>query len=276
MSEPYGAHEAGIAYISEASYGQTPATPDMIQVITADNVEPAVSPSLIKVRGIGSRDIQFIRKGLRLVDVKLSYALQNIQLLDFIETLGSMSLEVWYEKVGGIISLLHKGCRMDRAEVQCSIEDVIKANVNLIGQDLTVGTAKIGNSYTPWSENPVAFYESYVKKQAAMLERVTDWKFVIENHLKRVPVIRTTNGNLLKFLQERHRTITGEVTFEFETKEEYDDVINDTAFTLEIGLGSSNKAVFSDCKWDTVGSPTRIEDLVALKAPFTAKSVAIS
>jgi len=276
MSEPYGAHEAGIAYISEATYGQTPATPDMIQVITADNVEPAVSPSLIKVRGIGSRDIQFIRKGLRLVDVKLGYALQNIELLDFIETLGPMSLEVWYEKAGGVISLLHKGCRMDRTEVQCSIEDVIKADVSLIGQNLVVGTAKIGNTYTPWSENPVAFYESYVKKQAATLERVTDWKFVIENHLKRVPVIRTTDGNLLKFLQERHRTITGEVTFEFETKEEYDDVINDTAFTLEIGLGSTNKAVFSDCKWDTVSSPTRIEDLVALKAPFTAKSVTIS
>jgi hypothetical protein len=276
MSEPYGAHEAGIAYISESSYGETPATPDMIEILTAENIDPAVNPSLIKVRGIGNRDIQFIRKGLRLVDVKFSYALQNIQLLNFISTLGSMSLEVWYEKAGGIISLLHKGCRMDRAEVQCSVEDVIKADVSLIGQNLVVGTAKIGNSYTPWSDNPVAFYESYVKKQAATLERVTDWKFAIENHLKRVPVIRTTNGNLLKFLQKRHRSVTGEVTFEFETKEEYDDVINDTAFTLEFGLGSTNKAVFTDCKWDNVGSPTRIEDLVALKAPFTAKSVTIS
>ena len=276
MSEPYGAHEAGIAYISEANYGETPATPDMIEIITAENVEPAISPGLIKVRGIGSRDYQFIRKGLRQVDVKLSYALQNILLLDFIETLGSVSLEVWYAKTGGTVSLNHKGCRMDQATVQCSVEDVIKADVAFIGQDLAVGTAKIGNSYTPWSENPVAFYESYVKKQAATLERVTDWKFVIENNLKRVPVIRTTSGNLLKYLQERHRTLTGEITFEFETKEEYDDVINDTAFTLEIGLGSTNKAVFTDCKWDLVSSPTRIEDLVALKAPFTAKGVTIS
>jgi len=276
MSEPYGAHEGGIAYISESNYGETPATPDMIEIITAENVEPAISPSLIKVRGIGSRDPQFIRKGLRKVDVKLSYALQNILLLDFVQTLGSMSLEVWYYKTGGTVSLLHKGCRMDRATVQCSIEDVIKADVDIVGQDLAVGTAKIGNSYTPWSENPVAFYESYVKKQAATLERVTDWKFVIENHLKRVPVIRTTTGYLLKYLQERHRTLSGEITFEFETKEEYDDIINDTAFTLEIGLGSTNKAVFTDCKWDLVTSPMHIEDLVALKAPFTAKGVTIS
>ena len=276
MSEPYGAHEGGIAYISESSYGETPETPDMIEIITAENVEPAISPSLIKVRGIGSRDLQYIRKGLRLVDVKLSYAMQNILLLDFIETLGSMSLEVWYYKTGGTVSLLHKGSRMDRVEVLCSVEDVIKANADLIGQNLVVGTAKIGNSYTPWSEDPVAFYESYVKKQTTTLERVTDWKFVIENHLKRVPVIRTTDGDLLKFLQERHRTISGEITFEFETKEEYDDVVNDTAFTLEIGLGNTNKAVFTDCKWDIVTSPTRIEDLVALKAPFTAKGVTIS
>jgi len=276
MSEPYGAHEGGIAYISESSYGETPATPDMIEIITAENVEPAISPSLIKVRGIGSRDLQYIRKGLRLVDIKLSYTMQNILLLDFIETLGSMSLEVWYYKTGGTVSLLHKGCRMDRVEVLCSVEDVIKANADLIGQNLVVGTAKIGNSYTPWSEDPVPFYESYVKKQTTILERVTDWKFVIENHLKRVPVIRTTSGDLLKFLQERHRTISGELTCEFETKEEYDDVISDTAFTLEIGLGSTNKAVFTDCKWDIVSSPTRIEDLVALKAPFTAKSVTIS
>lgn len=105
MREPYGAHEAGIAYISESSYGETPATPDMIEILTAENVDPAVSPSLIKIRSIGSRDVQFIRKGLRLVDIKFGYALQNIELLNFIATLGSMSLEVWYEKTGSIISL---------------------------------------------------------------------------------------------------------------------------------------------------------------------------
>lgn len=72
MSEPYGAHEAGLAYISESSYGQTPATPDMIEIITAENVEPTINPGLIKVRGIGSRDLHYIRKGLRHVDVKLA------------------------------------------------------------------------------------------------------------------------------------------------------------------------------------------------------------
>jgi hypothetical protein len=275
MSEPYGGHEAKLAYVSEANYGVTPATPAMIQ-ITAENVEPAIDPSLIEVRGIGSRDLAFIRKGLRLVNLKFAYYLQNITELNLAISLASISAEVFYEKTSGIISLLHKGCIMDKATVECAVEGLAKVNAECIGQDLTVGTAKVGTSYTPWSDSPVAFYESYVKKQTIVLERVTAWKFTVENHLKRVPVIRSTNGQLLKYLMERHRSITGEIEFEFEVKEEYDDVVNDTAFTLEIGLGGTNKATFTDCKWKNVGSPTRIEDLIALKAPFVAKSVAIA
>jgi len=121
------------------------------------------------------------------------------------------------------------------------------------------------------NEGAVAWYESYVKKATTTLERVSDFNFVIANNLKRVPVIRTTTGYLLKYLTERHRVLSGEVTFDFESKEEFDDVINDTEFTLEFGLGSTNKAVFSNCKWENVSTPTRIEDLVALKAPFVAK-----
>jgi len=49
------------------------------------------------------------------------------------------------------------------------------------------------------------------------------------------------------------------------------DVINDTEFNLEFGLGGSNKAVFTGCKWENMATPTRIEDLIALKAGFVAK-----
>ena len=120
------------------------------------------------------------------------------------------------------------------------------------------------------------FYESYIKKGTVALDRVTDWKFTIENNLKQVPVIRTPNGNILKYLPHRHRDLTGEVVFEFESKEEFDDVVNDAEFTVEFGLGGSHKAVFSNCKWENIAAPTRVEELVSLKAAFIAKTVAIS
>jgi len=281
----YGAHEAKIYYVQESTYGVTPTNPSMLGIATVENVEPALDPGLIKVRGIGSRDLNTIRRGLRQVGLKVTYALPSdasINFLQHIQTLNSLSIEVFYEKTSGIIDLLHKGCRMDKVTVECSIEDVVKATAELIGQDLAVGTTKIsGATYADYS-GAVPFYDSYVQRGAGdgsgltTVERATDWKFSIENNLKRVPVIRSTSGHLLKYLQERHRILTGELTFEFESKQEYDDVINDSEFSLKFGLGGTNSALFKYCKWEKVGTPTKIEDLVSLKAPFVARDIVIS
>jgi hypothetical protein len=275
----YGAHEAKAYYAVESTYGVTPTNPSMTGLATAENVEPDLNPGLIKVRGTGSRDLQTIRKGLRQVGLKIGYNLPSASPIDFLlhaQTLNSLTMEVVYEKTTGIIDLIYTGCRFNSLTVECSVEDLLKATVELIGQDVAVGTAKISGATYADHSGAVPYYESYVKQDTTTLEHVTDFRFTLENNLKRVPVIRTTNGHLLKYLPERHRNCTGEVTFDFESKDEFDDVINDEAFTLEFGLGGSNKAVFTDCKWDTVTSPTRIEDLVTVKAPFTAKSVTIS
>ncbi|MEM3579518.1 MAG: hypothetical protein QXL54_04790, partial [Candidatus Bathyarchaeia archaeon] len=108
------------------------------------------------------------------------------------------------------------------------------------------------------------------------VERITEWKFSIENNLKQVLVIRSTNGEILKFLPARHRNLTGELIFEFESKQEYDDVVNDGEFSLKFGLGGTNSALFKYCKWENVSTPTKIEDLVSLKASFVARDVVIS
>jgi hypothetical protein len=280
MVETYGAHETRVYYVEETAYGQTPTNPTMLG-IPAENVDPSLDPSLIKVRGIGSIDLQAVKKGLRSVSLKISYPLPSEAPINFLqwakaELNKSLSIQVLYYKgtfasATDIISLLYMGCKFHKLTVECSIEDVVKATAELIGQDLAVGTGKIsGATYSDYA-GVVPFYESYVKKGASALDRVTDWKFTIENNLKQVPVIRTTSGHLLKYLPYRHRNLTGEITFEFESKEEFDDVINDASFDLEFGLGGSNKAVFSGCKWENIAAPTRIEDLVSCKASFVAK-----
>ncbi len=281
----YGAHEARIYYVQEATYGVTPTNPSMLGIATAENVEPTLDPRLVKVRGIGSRDLQVVRRGLRQIDLNVAYALPSdapINFLQHVQTLNSLSIEVFYEKTSGIIDLLHKGCRMNKVTVECSIEDIVKANAELIGQDLAVDTSKItGATYADYS-GVVPFHESYVQRGSAdgsdltAIERVTDWKFTVENNLKRVPVIRSTNGHLLKYLQERHRTLNGELTLAFENKQEHDDIINDTDFSLKFGLGETNSALFKYCKWERVTTPTKIEDLVSLKAPFIARDLIIS
>lgn len=280
MVETYGAHETRIYYVEEATYGQTPPNPAMLG-IPAENVEPAINPSNIKVRGVGNVDLQAVKKGLRSVTLKVVYPLPSDAPINFLqyakaELNKSLSIQVLYYKgtfasAIDIISLLYTGCKFHKLTVECSIEDVVKATAELIGQNLTVGTSKIaGATYADYA-GAVPFYESYVKKGATTLDRVTDWKFAIENNLKAVPVIHTTSGYLLKYLPYRHRNLTGELSFEFESKEEFEDVINDASFDLEFGLGGSNKAVFSGCKWENVAAPTRVEDLVTCKIGFVAK-----
>ena len=285
MVETYGAHETRVYYFEETAYGQTPTNPNMLG-IPAESVDPSLDLSLIKVRGIGSIDLQAVKKGLRSVSLKISYPLPSEAPINFLqwakaELNKSLSIQVLYYKgtfasATDIISLLYMGCKFHKLTVECSIEDVVKATAELIGQDLAVGTSKIsGATYADYT-GAVPFYESYVKKGASTLDRVTDWKFTIENNLKRVPVIRASNGHLLKYLPPRSRELSGELVCDFETKTELDDILNDTEFTLEFGLGATNKAVFSNCKWDSNVLTARIDELVAQRLPFTAKTLTIS
>jgi hypothetical protein len=285
MPQTYGSHESRIYYAEESSYGETPQNPAMLG-IPAESIEPQINPNNIKVRGVGSIDLQAIKKGQRAASIKVAFPLSSDAPLSFlqyakVELNKSLSVQVLYYKgifsaATDILSLLYTGCKFQSATVECSIDDVVKANVELLGQNLTASTAKIsGATYADYA-GAVPFYESYIKKDSSTLDRVTDWKFTIQNNLKAVPVIRSSNGNILKYLPNRHRNLTGEVTFEFESTEEFADIINDAEFDLEFGLGGSTKAVFSDCKWETASIPTKIEDLVSLKASFVAKTVSIS
>jgi len=281
---PYGSHEAKIYYVQETNYGETPANPSMLG-IRAETVEPAVTPNLIKVRGVGSRDLQATCRGLRQVALKIAYPLPSdapISFLQHTQTLNSLSIEVFYEKASGIVDLLHKGCRVDKATVECSVEEVVKADVELLGQNVVVGVSKTaGAQYADYS-GAVPYYDSVVQRGAGdgsgltAVERVTDWKFTVENNLRHVPVIRSTDGYLLKYLPARHRNLTGDLTFEFESKQEFDDVIDDSEFSLKFGLGGTNSALFKYCKWENVSTPTRVEDLVSLKATFVARDLIIS
>jgi len=285
LPETYSAHESQVYYVDETAYGQTPTNPSMLSV-PAESIEPSVNPSNIKLRGVGSVDLQAIKKGLRAPSLKISYLVPSDAPINFLqyarnELDKSLSIQLLYYKgvfasATDVISLLYTGCKFQKLTVECSIEDVLKANAELLAQNLSAGTAKItGATYADYT-GAVPFYESYIKKDAATLDRVTDWKFTIENNLKQVPVIRTSNGNILKYLPHRHRNLTGEVVFEFESKEEFDNVINDTEFSLEFGLGGTCKAVFSNCKWENVAAPTRVEELVSLKAEFVAKTFTIT
>jgi len=272
----FGGHEAHVYFVEETTYGETPTSPEMYAIGIVEEIEQTLNPSLIKIRGIGSRDLQFLRRGLRQANLKILYYLQNINFLQHVSTLTSMSMEVFYEKTSSVVSLLYKGCRIDKLSVKASAEETVRITADVVGQDLSVGTAKIGSSYGDYSDPPLMWYETYIKKNGTTFEKATDYTFTIANNLRRTTVIRSTNGHLLKYLPERHRDLTGEIICDFEDKAELDEVLGDTEFNLEFGLGSGHKAVFSGCKWDSNTLRNRVDELVAQKLLFTAKTVTIT
>lgn len=289
MVDTYGAHECRVYFVQETSYGEIPSNPSMVGV-NSEGLEPALNHGLIELRGIGSRDLQALNRGLRGAQLKISHVVPSDAPIAFIQHAGilnSLSVQVLYYKglfssATDILSFLYKGCRIDKLTVECSVEDFVKATVELIGQDVETGTAKISGANYADYVGCVPFHSSYVQKGDASggnlttIERITDWKVTIENNLAAVPVIRSSNGHLLKYLVAKHRKLHGEITFEFEDKIEFDECLSNAEFSLKFGVGGSNSLLFKYCKWDETSLPTRLEDLVALKARFIARDVVIS
>jgi len=275
-STVYTGEESRAYYVEEATFGTTPTNPAMLCIGVIQEIEPAVDPKNIVLRGIGSRNVKAIRKGLRHIDLKIVYTPQNWNFFNYARSLKSTSIEVYFEKTSGIISLNHKGCKVDRAKVDVSIEDPIKVTMDLIGQDVAVGTAKIGANYeTEPSTNPLTGSDCSISKAGVEITRFSDFGFEIGNNLKRQPVIRATTPYLIKSLPERHEVLQGSIRADFESKAELDDILGDTEFTLLFNIGGTNFS-FTGCKWKSSRLPTKIEDTVAQTLEWEAKGLTIS
>jgi len=107
-STVYTGEEAKAYYVEETTYGVTPTNPAMLNIGIIQDVEPALDPRNIVIRGIGSRNVKAIRKGLRHIDLKINYTPQNWNFFNYVRSLKAISVEVFYEKTIGIVSLNHK------------------------------------------------------------------------------------------------------------------------------------------------------------------------
>jgi hypothetical protein len=280
MVETYGSDEQRVYYVDETVFGTCPATPAMLS-LPAESIDPGFDPGNINLRGAGSFDLYSIKKGVRKPTLSLAYVLPSdapINLLQYLkqDLDKSLSVQVLYWKglfatATSILSLIYTGTRISKVSVSCAIEDVIKATMDLDAQDLTAGTTKIsGATYADYA-GAVAFWETYVKKGVATLSTVTNWKFDVNNNPRRVPVIRSTDGQLAKYIPWGKREISGEIDFEFEDQAQMIEALGDTEFALEFGLGGTCKATLAACKWTKITHKNWLDDLISVKALYDCK-----
>jgi len=281
MVDTYHSNQEKFFYVTEGTFGVVPTNPAMLGH-SCSLVEPDINPNNIRVAGTGSVDVAALKRGLRQPVLRVKYPLPSdapINLLQYVkqELNVSLSLQVLYYKnlfvsATDIISLLYKGARFNKAVLTCDIDDILKCDAEFSAQDVEVGTAKIpGATYTEYA-GAVSGSESYVKIGGVTCERVTSWKLQIDNSCKPVPVIRSVNGHIAKYLPWGKRLLTGELTFEFESKQEADDILADIEqSSLEFGLGGANKVSVEHTKWDDFSLSGKAEDLIYAKVPFTAR-----
>jgi hypothetical protein len=281
MVDTYHSDQEKFYYVTEGTFSVVPASPAMLGH-SCSSLEPDINPNNIRISGTGSVDVAALKRGLRQPLLKVKYPIPldaPINLLQYVkqELNTSLSLQVLYYKdqfafATDIISLLYKGARFDKATLTCDIDGLLECEAEFPTQDIEVTTAKIANAtYTDYA-GAVSGSESYVKIGGVTCERITSWKLLIDNSCKPVPVIRSVNGHLAKYLTWGKRLLSGELNFEFENKQEADDILADTEqSSLEFGLGGANKVNVAYTKWDDFSLSGKSEDLIYAKVPFTAR-----
>ncbi len=287
MVETYSTDQERFYYIEEGTPGVTPSGAPEAHItmlgIPAVDIIPSFDPNNLKLRGVGNYDLQDIKRGTFEPSLRLNYIVPSAaptNLLQYIkrDLDKTISGQVLYykgafEAATDILSLLYNYLKVSKATVSFETDDLVRASLDLIGQNITTGTAKLANA--DYAEYSGAISQSTVTIGGVTNTKATRWSFSVENNPRRVPVIRSANPHLAKYIPWGQRSISGEIDFEFEDKTEIDQALADTEFSLALGIGGAT-ATLSNCKWDTITKDKWLEDLISVKATFTARGLAIA
>jgi hypothetical protein len=240
------------------------------------NVEPNMDRSLIKLRGIGSRDLSYIIKGLLKAEISMEYAYQNNTFVNFAKNLNDFSMEVSTDDGTLISSYLYAGGMINSVDVSCSVNNLVTVKPTIIAKNVTIGNAHpTGATYaSDPATTPKTWYDTKLEMPTGTeIGGLTDWSFRINNNLERYPVITSTSGDLLKYLVERQREYTGELTVAYMDYSLMTALKNATEqSTLNIVVGT-DIYTFSNVKFDTGRLTARPVEVIPQKLTWTAKTL---
>jgi hypothetical protein len=98
----------------------------------------------------------------------------------------------------------------------------------------------------PFYDTPVQLGTASGGGLSSLADR-TDWQFEIKNNLKAVQVIQSAGSTSLlhKFLRERNRELSGEVTLEFQSPCALTALLANQQFSLNFLLGGDHQVLFT-------------------------------
>lgn len=287
-----GGEEGHAVYTAESTYGTTPVEATWLWLGIIQEIGPAIDPSLMRMGGCGSRYVQYLKHGLRKVDLSLEYLYQNKNFLDAINQglpTGSgqpLSIEVyWNDPNGGAIEfgMVHKGCLLNTLDISGRIiagDDMeVRVRTGIMCQDVAVAATHHSTYPDEYPSDPatVPKLTSDCKIEIGGVEMTDlfDFNFRVRNNLKRYPVIRTSNGKLLKWLLGRQFQVELEVVTYLTTKTYLDGLLADWSGEVKLYVGGELFTI-SGCSYERIGVPTRLEAETPQRFSFVGKSYALT
>ena len=162
-----------------------------------------------------------------------------------------------------LVDVRYVSALIDKATVSCSLEDVLRAECDLMAQDVngysekpTGATYNLLSGAVSWADVKVLKGRCRRLKSSVAFDMVTDFKFTIANNLKRIGVLRATNPTKAKYIAPRQRDLSGELTCTFENKDQY-YAAADGAFSLKFDLSAGKYFIFKNCQWEKVSTPAQ-------------------
>jgi len=221
--------------------------------------------------------------------ITLKYVVQRLRsstfdpktFLGYIDTFPTYGLGIGWEATYNATTYLtywYKGALMDRLDIDFTVDSFIIATAKLLSQSVTSSTSLIAAASR--ASNPIDLTNSYCLpltghdaevfiNAAGAGTDVTNAKvkrvhFSIQNNLKRIPVIQTSNPELLKYMVKSQRKLELEIELYVEDQTEYDYLLGATALDVRIDLQKSDNSPYFDftgCKPDMGSFTTRINEV---------------
>ncbi|MCJ7767769.1 phage tail tube protein, partial [Candidatus Bathyarchaeota archaeon] len=261
-------------------YGTTPASPAWLLPGVRSNFENGLDRSTVKIVPGGSRDVAYRKKGQKKFGFNLDFHMQDSDFPELVNSLLSFSTMAYFLKGATPDVYRHVGCLINSRTISTGIDSPIDVKTEVISQDCIIGTSRpSGSTYVPKTTTPKMWYDSSVVfgTDINLHGALSDWSFTINNNLQRVPVIRSTNGDMLLYLAERARTITGELTVAYVDKTFMNAVVEMTEADLIITIAGVGAYTLGGVAFDSGRYTSRPPaEVVPQRLPFTAKTYAFA
>jgi len=259
-------------YKEETEWGTAPdnVTYDWGDIV---EIEAAVIPERELIRYLaGSRDVARIRKIRELVDLRTVLKPTQTTVMQYAITNITKSVTWWLTFTKTSKELIIPGCKANELLIRGRPGYSIDAEISWFGKTHSETAPTNATQTSDPESDPLVPPSNAVEKGGNALAKALSFEVRVRNNLERIPDWAETPKTII----EKHRDITGLITATFEDFDELTEITNDSDFTLKFKLSSTNYVEITGCKWGEYRIPARPTDLIAMRLPFTAKSITLA